>query len=278
VADDAAEVAIQAATDGPRRTRRGLLRDAALLALGAGTGIVGFGELQQAFGHSGDFKKSASATTIDGQLGIEGWGDLRMVWAVNTTRPWVALTFDDGPQANWTNLVLDTLEKYEVPATFFMVGKRVRANAAVIRGRMERHEVGNHSWSHRDLGGLEYHEARAELQKTHEAIWEVVGREPKVFRPPYGHMGGAAALAASELNYQMVLWSRKMHEAHYNTCQQVQAVIDETVPGTVWLAHDVGHKDRLISLRGLPGMITGLRSRGYEFKTVSELEADASAV
>lgn len=262
----------------PRGSRRRFLRDGAILALGVGVGVTGLGELQQVSARRAVVGEDSAASTIDGPHGVTGQGQLAALWEVKTDHPLVALTFDDGPAPQWTTMVLDTLDRYQVPATFFMIGERLRANAGVVRGRMAQHEVGNHTWDHHDLALLDYEHARVQLERAHEQIADVISVAPRLCRPPFGHVGGAASLAAAELGYRMVFWSRKMHEAHYNTCQQVAAVLRETVPGTIMLAHDVGHTDRLVALKGLPAMIAGLRDRGFEFVTVSQLLARSEPV
>ncbi|MBT8226424.1 MAG: polysaccharide deacetylase family protein [Dactylosporangium sp.] len=259
---------------GPR-SRRGLLRDAALLALGAGIGTAGVGELADLTGRRLVLRGGAAAATSAGPHGVRGRGELVMTWEVKTELPLVALTFDDGPRPQWTTRVLDVLDEFAVPATFFVVGRRLRKYASVIDGRLDRHEIGNHTWNHLDLARRNDVQSRDDLARAHEAIVDIVGVPPVLFRPPYGHIGGAAAQAAAELGYQVILWSRKMCEARYTTREQVAAVLRQTTPGAIWLAHDTGAKDRLVSIRGLPAMITGLRERGFEFVTVSHLMAKA---
>ena len=258
-----------------RRDRRRLLRDTAVLALGAGIGSVGFNEYTEVADGKVAIHAADVAATVNGLNGATGRGRIMMTWEVPTEHPLIALTFDDGPRPDWTDMVLRTLEEHKVPATFFMIGRRVRKYGHVVKGRLGRHEVGNHTWNHLDLATRDDEQARSDLLQGHQAIVETLGITPRLFRPPYGHVGGAAALAAAELGYQMILWSRKMREATYNTRQQVEVVLRETTPGTILLAHDVGAADRLVSLRGLPDMITGLRARGFEFVTVSDLIASA---
>ena len=248
-----------------------------MLALGTGIGTVGLGEYADAQDRGRLARATSSAATLNGDRnGETGRGRITMTWEVATDRPLVALTFDDGPQPEWTDMVLTTLEEHKVSATFFMVGRRVRKYANVVRGRLGRHEVGNHTWNHLDLATRDDDQSRGDLLRGHEAIVDMLGITPKLFRPPYGHVGGASALAAADLGYQMILWSRKMREAHYTTEQQVAVVLQEAAPGMILLAHDVGAPDRLISLRALPGIITGLRAKGFEFVTVSELIASGS--
>jgi peptidoglycan/xylan/chitin deacetylase (PgdA/CDA1 family) len=196
-----------------------------------------------------------------------------VTYYVQTAEPVVAFTFDDGPGPRWTPMVLDALEEHRVPATFFMVGRNVRRHGDLLRGRLDRHEVGNHTWSHPDLAQLDRLQVQAELIKTHQTIQAVTGRMPRLMRPPYGHLGGSTLLAANTLGYDMVLWSQQMRERRYLSCadEQVHDIVDGARPGAIILAHDVGHRRRLVALRRLGEIFTALRARGFRLVTVSEL-------
>jgi peptidoglycan/xylan/chitin deacetylase (PgdA/CDA1 family) len=204
--------------------------------------------------------------------------EVRVRWNVQTQRKLVALTFDDGPRPSWTPMVLDTLRDADVPATFFLVGERVRDHADILRGRTARHELGNHTWRHRDLATLDADEALDEVRRAHDVIEAVTGQEPRHLRPPYGHIGGTALLAANELGYDVALWSLQMIESEFvrDPPGLVRYIVEATLPGTILLAHDTGPADRLVALRGLPDMVRGLRAKGYEFVTVSQLVTETA--
>jgi peptidoglycan/xylan/chitin deacetylase (PgdA/CDA1 family) len=200
-------------------------------------------------------------------------GHVDVVWAVNTPQKLVALTFDDGPMPNWTPMVHDILDEERVKATFFLVGKRLVQHARLVHGRMDRHEAGNHTWAHRDLTHLDHRQALAQMQRSHAAIARITGKEPVRLRPPYGNIGGTTLSAAGSLGYGIVLWSIKMLEKTYQAHppKLVDYIVGNTRPGTIVLAHDTGHRDRLVALRNLVPMIRGLRAKGFEFVTVSDL-------
>ncbi|MFF5055690.1 polysaccharide deacetylase family protein [Micromonospora sp. NPDC000663] len=252
-------------------SRRDLLRRGALVTTGA---IAGAGALDAWFSHrrlplAGG---PASATIGNGQQDV-GSGALPVVWSVSTTRRLVALTFDDGPAPQWTPMVLDTLAEHRVPATFFLVGAQVRRHGDVVRGLLAEHEVGNHSWRHRDLAQMDTAAVYDDLRRSHDAIADVTGSQPRLVRPPYGHLGGAVLQAAARLDYRLVLWSLQMVEREYpgDPAGHARRIVAGVRPGTIVLGHDVGDLRRLVALRGLPDMITGLRARGYTFVTVSAL-------
>jgi peptidoglycan/xylan/chitin deacetylase (PgdA/CDA1 family) len=199
-------------------------------------------------------------------------------YGVDTNRKLVALTFDDGPMPKWTPEVLDILDAHRTPATFFMVGRNALAHRDLIHGRLDRHEVGNHTWEHRDLAKADYSGARQAIERGHQALVTATGREPVLLRPPFGHLAGSTVLAAADLGYTIVLWNLQMLESNYTArpAGLVDYVVEKTTPGTILLAHDTGNDDRLVAIRDLPQMIVGLRRRGFEFVTVSQLLAAAN--
>ncbi|KAB1940791.1 polysaccharide deacetylase family protein [Micromonospora sp. ALFpr18c] len=252
-------------------SRRDLLRGAALVATGmaAGAGATDMWFTHRRLPLGGG---PASATLGNGPQDV-GSGVLPVVWSGTTTRRLVALTFDDGPAPQWTPMVLDTLAEHRVPATFFMVGAQVRRHADVVRGRLTEHEVGNHSWQHRDLAQMDAAAAYDDLRRSHDVIAEVTGAPPRLVRPPYGHLGGAVLHAAARLDCRLVLWSLQMVEREYpdDPAGHARRIVADVRPGAIVLGHDVGQPRRLVALRGLPDMINGLRARGYTFVTVSAL-------
>jgi peptidoglycan/xylan/chitin deacetylase (PgdA/CDA1 family) len=200
-------------------------------------------------------------------------GGVRTIWHVPTTKPWVALTFDDGPEPDWTPRVLDTLDRLQATATFFLVGERLLRNAALIQGRYDRHEVGNHTFTHSDLAQRDEAAVRDQLRRCHDAIVAVLGRRPTLMRPPWGHLAGTTLTVADEFDYDVVMWSYAMPEQRYLT--HPAGIVDDVAavarPGSILLAHDVGNSSRLVTIDSLSGIITALRAKGLELVTVSQL-------
>jgi peptidoglycan/xylan/chitin deacetylase (PgdA/CDA1 family) len=253
--------------------RRSLLRAAALLTGGAAVGAAATAESTWIADRRLPLAGGPASATLGNRHQDVGAGTVQVSWGVRTTEPLVALTFDDGPLPQWTPMVLDTLDRYAVPATFFLVGARARAHAALLRGRLDRHEVGNHSWAHHDLARLDARHAYDDLRRSHDAIVAAAGRPPRLLRPPWGHLGGAVLYAAARLDYRLVLWNLQMVEGAFphDPAGHARRIVADVRPGTILLGHDVGTDQRLVALRGLPDMITGLRDRGFRFVTVSQL-------
>jgi len=259
--------------------RREWLRRGAFTAVGAAIGAVGFAELAGVRDRKLPLLPYAESGTISRWTTDSGRGQLRITWQGQSDDKLIALTFDDGPRPQWTNLVLDTLESHQIPATFFLVGRRVRKYASVLDGRLDRHEVGNHTWDHIDLARRTQDEAYHDIQRAHEAIVEVTGRTPRVFRPPYGHFGGSATLAADRFDYEMILWSLQMQEAQFphNPQGHARHMATQVTPNTILLAHDINAdgRDRRVAIDGLPLLFELLLAQGYQFVTVSEMLARA---
>lgn len=209
------------------------------------------------------------------RLGYDVTGNTSVTWHIETTELVVAFTFDDGPGPKWTSLVLDALDHYQVPATFFLVGEHVQAHGDLLRGRLDRHAVGNHSWSHPDLARLDAPAVERQLTRAHDTIRTVTGQDPQLFRPPYGHLGGSTLMAADRLDYHLVLWSQEMTETAFlkDPAEQVKDLVESARPGHIILSHDVGSSARYGALTQLPAIFTGLRQRGFRFVTVPELLA-----
>ena len=252
-----------------RRLLRGGMIGAGGAALGLATAFVPKLFPPKHLPFDGGYAAAADRTDYEQR------GNVNVNWYVQTDEPVVAFTFDDGPGPKWTSMVLDTLDEFNVPATFFMVGQNVALHSDVVKGRLDRHDVGNHSWSHPDLATMDAPSVSKQLSRAHDAIHQYLGREPHLLRPPYGHLGGSTLMAADKLDYDLVLWSHQMHESSYlkNPEGQVEEIVNNVRPGQIVLAHDVGTSDRLVALRQLGAMFTGLRKRGIRFVTVSELLA-----
>ena len=178
----------------------------------------------------------------------------------------VALTFDDGPHPVYTPQLLDGLNERGVHATFFVVGKNILGNEALLkRMETEGHLIGNHTYSHVKLSELDIARACAEVEKTNALICEVTGKEPEFIRPPFGEWK-----KAMECSFEMipVLWDvDPLDWTTKNTALVVERVLKDTKPGDIILLHDYYHS----SVDAALGIVDALTERGYKFVTVDEL-------
>jgi peptidoglycan-N-acetylglucosamine deacetylase len=120
----------------------------------------------------------------------------------------LALTFDDGPNPAWTPRLLEILAKYNVQATFFLVGRFAEQEPALARAICEAgHTVANHSWSHPNLSLTAAPRVLEELERTKHILEQIIGRPVALFRPPFGARRPSVLRAARDLGMTPVLWN-----------------------------------------------------------------------
>ncbi len=197
----------------------------------------------------------------------------------------IALTFDDGPSPDWTPKILDILKEKGVHATFFIIGENGAAHPRLVqRVLAEGHDLGNHTFTHPNLGETPDSVAGVELNATQRLIEALTGRSTRLFRPPY--FGDAEPTSAQEiapmevaekLGYLTVGLKVDPDDWQKPTADQiVERVLDQATDpdperrGQIVLLHDAGG-DRSATVEALPKLIDALRAKGLEFVSVSEL-------
>jgi peptidoglycan-N-acetylglucosamine deacetylase len=249
----------------------------------------GNGELLKVMSRPQKVARDLEVDTANGFIKTEKFEALPSSYVVQRTgdRPGLlALTFDDGPDPRWTPAILDILKEENVPATFFIIGKNGQANPDLVRRVVdEGHEVGNHSYTHPNLGEIPLSLTELELNATQRLIESEVGRSTVLFRPPY--FGDAEAdkpqevepaLVAQNLGYIMVgvRIDPDDWQLPATADQIVGRVIDRAADsnpetrGEIILLHDSGG-DRSATVEALPRLIQELKARGYRFVAVSDL-------
>lgn len=180
----------------------------------------------------------------------------------------VALTFDDGPAASTAEL-LDILAARKVRVTFFVVGENVVQHPELVRREHEAgHEIGDHSYTHADLGTASGKKVVSELTRTQEAVRRASGVTPVLLRPPYGSMSKRLAKAAREQGLAQVLWTvDPLDWQHRDSAYVEKRVLKAVKPGYVVLMHDI----HPTTVKAVPRIIDRLAAQGYVFVTVSEL-------
>lgn len=182
----------------------------------------------------------------------------------------IAVTFDDGPSPD-TAQFLNKLKSLKIKATFFMIGKQVPGNTALLK-RMTRegHELANHSWNHANLsaGGSMAHD---QIVSTNRAIKRASGFQPCLMRPPEGATSAGLVGTVRSLKMTSVLWDVDPQDWRYpGTGTIVQTIRSHSHGGSIIVEHD-GGGPRGQTLAALPQYVATLKSRGYKFVTVSEL-------
>ena len=126
-------------------------------------------------------------------------GSQDVIYSWNCNEKVIALTFDDGPHPKRTKEILEILDEYGIKATFFFIGQNVRDYPdSVPLVQAAGHEIGNHTFSHRNLQTLDYDSLCSEIDQTEAAVAEMIQYETKLLRPPEGKFSDEVLRAAEE--------------------------------------------------------------------------------
>ena len=178
---------------------------------------------------------------------------------------YIALTFDDGPNYN-TNKVLDILEKNNVPATFFVLGNRIKGNENILKRMVSsKMEIGNHTFNHLLLTKYKEDKVKSEINNTSNLIFEVTGKYPTLFRPSYGSCN---KMIRSIVDTPIIIWDIDTLDWKYHNSRRISSrVINKVKDGDIVLMHDIYSA----TANALEIIIPSLKSKGYTFVTVSDL-------
>ena len=186
----------------------------------------------------------------------------------------IYLTFDAGYENGCTAKILDTLQKHNVKAAFFLVGNYIEKNADLVRRMAEEgHTVGNHTMHHPDMSKLKDKEAFAkELQDLEELFLEKTGKPlPKYYRPPQGIYSEENLKLAKDLGYKTVFWSLAYvdwkNDSQPSKEEAFAKLLPRIHPGAVALLHSTSETNAEI----LDELLTKWEEMGYHFGTLDEL-------
>ncbi|MCX8125962.1 MAG: polysaccharide deacetylase family protein [Dehalococcoidia bacterium] len=191
----------------------------------------------------------------------------------------IALTFDDGPNEPYTSQVLDILDRYDVKATFFLIGMNVERYPEVARRILASgHVIGNHSYSH-DANHALHPYPISDIRKGQHSIYNATGVIPHLYRPPHGKKTPWELKQIREENLVEVTWSISANEAMIKSPQALaKAITDRERDGRIILLHDgygtehgTKNADKSLTVAALPLIIEKLQQDGYRFVTVPQL-------
>ena len=194
----------------------------------------------------------------------------------------VALTFDDGPDPQFTPMVLEVLKKHGASATFFVLGRQAELYPYILRQILEAgSEVANHSYSHPSFSLLSIPQKIAELKHSERAIGKAGKR---FFRPPFGHASDRTPLWASLLGYTTVCWSADARDWEVTEPSTIMELLEANVkPGAITLLHDRAETATDARYFGREAMLAGLdafleKRNSWSFNTLTKMFSSYEAV
>jgi peptidoglycan-N-acetylglucosamine deacetylase len=190
----------------------------------------------------------------------------------------IALTFDDGPDPVYTDMILDVLKEKDVKATFFLVGKKMKQNPLLTERIFEEgHCLANHTYSHTDLKGKSFKDVYISILQTEQIIDSICGKTLKIFRPPWGHITSEEKFNLKKFGFKIVLWD--VNSKDFKSNITVNQIITNVMAGVgdkkIVLFHDSDYQckaSRKNTALALPQIIDLLKEMGYRFVTIDEMD------
>lgn len=184
---------------------------------------------------------------------------------IDKSKKMIALTFDDGPNYN-TSKVIDVLNKYDIKATFFVLGSRAINNKNILKKMADSGmEIGNHTYNHLLLTKYDENKIRSEIEDTSEVIYSATKKRTKLLRPSYGSVNNKIKKVA---NMPIIIWDIDTLDWKYHNSKRITSrVVNKVRDGDIILMHDIYSA----SLNALSNIIPILQDNGYEFVTIDEL-------
>lgn len=198
-----------------------------------------------------------------------------LLWVGSPDRKQVALTFDDGPNAQKTPLLLDALDQAKAPATFFIVGSRAELVPDILTRMAARgDDVENHSYTHPNMNLLIPSVAESEILRTSVLIRAMTGRQPRFFRPPGGNADKSVQALAQSYGLGLAYWTVDAIHAEDVGSKSglINYVLAHIHPGSIVLLHNGPE----VTINAIPGLVTALRAKGYTLVTLSEIARGAA--
>lgn len=195
----------------------------------------------------------------------------------------VVLTFDDGPSPQYTEPILDVLSKYNVKATFFVVGSQVSQYCPILRRiYQEGHEIGNHSYTHPWMGRISSEEQQQEIFQTQSIIENCIGSKPRWFRSPYASQNESTLKIAHQAGLNTVLWTVDTED--WRITSTTNSIIQKALnyrTNNIILMHDgvepnpnfkhpSASLSRTNTVQSLDTIIQRFQDKGFQFITISE--------
>lgn len=191
----------------------------------------------------------------------------------------IALTFDDGPSKHSTERLLEAMGRLDVRGTFFCIGTQVQWQPDLIRQMFQAgHVIGNHSMAHRRVSGLKPGPDDGHIDDSARAISEVIGRMPRLYRPPWGWLTPWEAGRLADRGYTVIGWDIYTDDwkvPEIDGREIAAFAIQAARPGSIILMHDsrslMPECPKIEHVRAVELIVDRLRAQGYTFVTIPEL-------
>lgn len=184
----------------------------------------------------------------------------------------IALTFDDGPHPKFTPKLLAILKRYDVKATFFLVGEMAEKYPKLVRDEAAAgHSIGNHTYHHVCLTKIPEGYIATEIDACGNVLRKITHKKVKLFRPPGGDYNDQVAETVEALDYTLILWTDDPADYANPGSKVIEGrLLDKANNGGIILIHDGVEQ----TVKALPYVIETLKKRGYQFVTIDEMLRD----
>lgn len=191
------------------------------------------------------------------------------IYKVDTDEKRIALSFDATWGTENTDRLLEILDRHGVKTTFFLAGHWIESYPDYVRKIAEAgHEIGTHSYAHPHMNQLTPEQIRADLQKNHDLLKAITGKDPELFRPPFGEYSNKVLEVADSFGYYTIQWSiDSLDWKDLSAGTMVRRVLDNLNPGEIVLFHNAGRH----TPEAVDTLLGELKARGYEVVPVGEL-------
>ncbi|MFN8578074.1 MAG: polysaccharide deacetylase family protein [Candidatus Sericytochromatia bacterium] len=211
---------------------------------------------------------------------LQNCSNLRLSWyqSTNNENNNICLTFDDGPNGIATEKLLDVLDKYNAPATFFIIGENAEKYPDLIKRISNKYNIGNHSYYH-DIFFFNMSEEyiKTSINKTNDIIYKITGVFPRFFRAPNGLVNNKIDKISKELNMTLVGTNIFINDPMLITEEVIyKKLISKIKKGSnIIVLHDgfgtINNPNRIIVAQALDKLIPKLKKKGFSFKNLDNI-------
>lgn len=194
---------------------------------------------------------------------------LNSVCHADTNEKQICLTFDDGPDEYLTPLILETLKKNNIKACFFVIGKKAILSPHIIRDMdNDGHIIGNHTYNHSDFFDfMPLKKMKNEITGTGDAVFSIIGKRPKFFRPPFGVTNPLVRIGVKKTDQISIGWSLRSYDTKITVGEKILKKFDTLKPGDIILFHD----NKKITVEILQQVIDLCNAKGFKFVNLDEM-------